>query len=40
MLDLAWSQENTGKALLLLNRAAKAIAEGKTDSLKAALATA
>ena len=40
VLDLAWSQENTGKALLLLNRAAKAIAEGKTDSLKAALAMA
>ena len=40
VLDLAWSQENTGKAFLLLNRAVKAIAEGKTDSLNAALAMA
>ena len=40
VLDLAWSQDNTAKAVLLLNRAAKAISEGSTDNLKAAVAIA
>ena len=29
VLDLAWSQENTGKALLLLNRAVKAMPKAR-----------
>ena len=37
VLDLAWSQDNTAKAIQLLSRAAKVIAQGKTDNLKAAV---
>ena len=40
VLDLAWSQDNTAKAIQLLSRAAKVIAQGKTDNLKAAVAMA
>ena len=40
VLDLAWSKDNQSKAILLLSRAAKALAEGQTDSLKAAVAIA
>ena len=40
VLDLAWSQDSTAKAIQLLSRAAKVIAEGKTDNLKTAVAMA
>lgn len=40
VLDLAWSKGNQSKAILLLSRAAQALAAGQTDSLKAAVAIA
>ena len=36
-LPLLWEQGNVNKATLLINRAAKALLEGKTDSLAAAI---
>ena len=36
-LPMLWEQGNVNKATLLINRAAKALLEGKTDSLMAAI---